>query len=128
MIERIWIAIAGISGAAAVAADAVARHALAGDAHRFELAATGARYGMTHALALLAITILRRSLRAALPARWLGLAAWCFVAGLLLFSGSLYLLAGGSPAMVAALTPVGGILFIAGWAAILATAVTIGEG
>ena len=128
LIERIWIGVAGLSGAAAVAADAVARHLLAGDAYRLDLAATGARYGLSHALALLATAILRRGLPLAAPAHWLGLAGWCFAAGLLLFSGSLYVLAAGGPVMVGPLTPVGGVLLIAGWVALLAAALALPRG
>ena len=125
MIERIWIAIAGLSGAAAVTVDAAARHLLVGAAYQLDLAATGARYGLIHALALLATAILRRGLPLAASAHWLGLAGWCFTAGLVLFSGSLYLLAARGPAMVATLTPVGGVLFIAGWVALLVAALTL---
>jgi uncharacterized membrane protein YgdD (TMEM256/DUF423 family) len=117
MIERIWIAIAGLSGAVAVMADAAARHVLAGDAYRIGLASTGARYGLIHALALLAVVALR-DWRGA----WRSVAAGCFSAGLILFPGSLYLLAAGGPPEAARLVPVGGVLFIAGWAALLVAA------
>ena len=117
MSERLWLVIAALSGAAAVAADAAARHLLQGDVYRVDLAATGARYGLAHALALLAILALRdwRGL-------WRNTAAWCFSAGLVLFPGSLYLVALGGPPAAARLIPIGGSLFIIGWLALLLAA------
>ena len=96
------------------------RHLLAGDAERLEFAATGARYALLHAAAL-------RRHRSAAAARagaigrqcWRAAAAWCFVAGLVLFCGSLFLRRGGGQAVVLRLTPAGGVLFMAGWAALL---------
>ena len=122
--ERLWLALAGLSGAAAVAAEAASRHLIAGDPHRLDLAATGGRYGLIHAVALLAVTALSRGAAAARPRRWLAAAGWCFAAALLLFPGSLYLLAAGAPPGIALLTPVGGTLFIVGWLAVAAAAVT----
>ena len=101
MIERIWLAVAGVSGTAAVAADAAARHLAAGDTYRLHLAATGARYGLIHAAALLGAAVLAAQERQGLPRRWLGLCGWCLAGGLLLFPGGLYLLAMGAPATLA---------------------------
>lgn len=126
--ERWWIAIAGLSGVAGVGADAAARHVLAGDPHRAALVATGAQYGLLHAVALVAVAALAAGPwgrgRCGGAAVWLGVAGWCFAAGVILFSGSLYWLANGAPAMVAPATPLGGILLIAGWAALLVHAVS----
>ncbi|HXP29632.1 MAG TPA: DUF423 domain-containing protein [Stellaceae bacterium] len=117
--ERIWLAIAGLFGVAAIGADAAARHLLAGDAERLEFAATGARYALLHAAALVGIAALGRAGRRDWAAIWRAAAAWCFVAGLVLFCGSLFLGAAGGPAVVLRLTPAGGVLFMAGWAALL---------
>jgi uncharacterized membrane protein YgdD (TMEM256/DUF423 family) len=119
--ERFWIAIAGLSGAAAVGADAVARHLLAGDVYRLELTGTAARYGLIHAVALLAAAALARLDRREdeRPGRWLAVVGWCFAAGLVLFPGSLYLLAAGATPLVARAAPIGGTLLIIGWAALL---------
>lgn len=121
--ERVWIAIAGISGAAAVGADAAARHLLAGDAFGLDLVVAGARYGLAHAIALLGTAALMggwgRMPASDVARRWLIVAGWCFAAGLLLFPGGLYLLAAGAPAFVARLTPIGGLAFIAGWVALV---------
>jgi len=111
--ERFLIAIAALAGASAVIADASAQHLLAGDPGRVELAGTAARYGLMHAAALVGIAAL---LRQAGPARaWLLGAAWCFVAALLLFCGTLYLHAAGLAPALAPLVPVGGTLFIIAW-------------
>lgn len=78
---------------------------------------TGVRYQMYHALALLLVGLIAERL----PSVWLKRAAWCFLIGILLFSGSLYLLTalkatdsvglGG----LGIITPIGGVFFIAGW-------------
>jgi uncharacterized membrane protein YgdD (TMEM256/DUF423 family) len=117
MIERLWLAIAALSGAIAVAADAAARHVLAGDGYRADLALTAARYGLLHALALAAVVAL-----SGWRGFWRSAAGWCFSAGLILFPGSLYALAAGGPPPVAHLTPIGGTLFILGWLALLLAA------
>jgi uncharacterized membrane protein YgdD (TMEM256/DUF423 family) len=90
-----------------VAAGAFGAHALkkvAGAAHleTFEVAV---RYQMIHAIAVVLAGIVD------VPA-----AGWCFVAGIVLFSGSLYLLVLTGSRWLGAVTPVGGLLFIAGWA------------
>src|SRR5260221_8027022 len=97
---RLWIAIAGLSGAAAVIADALAANAplIADNARRAAMAtdlAAGARHGLVHALALLGVALLAvTGGRAAggVASRCLDAAGWCFAAGVLLFPGSLYLL------------------------------------
>lgn len=118
MTERLWLLLAGVSGALAVAAEAAGRHLLAGDPHRFDLVATGGRYGLFHAAALLGVAALAGRAGPGEPHRWLTIAGWCFAAGLLLFPGSLYLLAAGAPQAIARLTPIGGTLFILGWLAV----------
>ncbi|MGO8916422.1 MAG: DUF423 domain-containing protein [Stellaceae bacterium] len=122
MMPRLWLAWSGLSGAASVAAEAASRHLLAGDPYRLELAATGGRYGLVHAVALLAVAALAGASRPGAARRWLAVAGWCFAAALLLFPGSLFLLAAGAPPAVARLTPIGGTLFILGWLALAAAA------
>ena len=71
----------------------------------------GVRYQMYHALALLAAGLaLSRS-----PATAIALAGWLFIAGTLVFSGSLYALALSGQRWLGAVTPLGGAAFIAGW-------------
>jgi len=122
MITRCWMGLAGLSGGLAVAVEALARHWAAADPHRVELAATAARYALFHAPALLAVCALVRGAAPCWAGRLLQIAGWGFAAGLVLFSGSLYWLAAGLPPVLAPLTPVGGIAFMVGWAALLAAA------
>ena len=110
-------ALAGaLSAFVAVAAGAFGAHALRSRLAPDLLAVfeTGARYQMYHALALLAV--------AWAATRWPGApirtAGWLFIGGTLLFSGSLYLLALTGVRWLGAVTPLGGLLFLAGWAAL----------
>lgn len=119
---RFLLAVAALSGLAAVIADASATHLLAGDTERINLASTGARYGLAHAAVLLALAGLLPRAEAGAPRAWLLGAAWCFVAALVLFSGTLYLLAAGVAHVLLPLVPVGGTLFILGWAALVLAA------
>jgi uncharacterized membrane protein YgdD (TMEM256/DUF423 family) len=76
---------------------------------------TGVTYHAWHGLALLLIGVLLLHV----PANaFLRVGAWLFVAGILLFAGSLYALALGAPKGVGAITPFGGLAFIVGWLAI----------
>ena len=117
---RIFLAAAGLSGAISVATDALARHVLAGDFYRFELAATSARYGLFHAAALVGVAVLLQRDERSL---WLSFSGALFVAGLMLFCGSLDAMALGVRAGAAVLTPWGGTAFIAGWLALLVAAI-----
>ncbi len=119
MRPRIFVAVAGLTGAVSVGADAAARHLLAGDAYRLDLAMTSARYGLIHAAALLAIAAWQDRNGSGF---WLGTAGWLFVAGIGLFCGSLDLIAAGAPHGFAMLTPWGGTAFIAGWISLLIAA------
>lgn len=76
---------------------------------------TGARYQMYHALALLAVAALLARQDAS---RALTFAGWSFTAGTFIFSGSLYLLALTGVSTLGAITPIGGVAFLAGWLAL----------
>lgn len=115
--SRLFLAIAGAAGAVSVAVDAAATHLLAGDAYRLGLAETASRYGLIHAAALLALVFLIER-----GGCWLYAAGWCFVIGLVLFCGSLDLLAAGGPRFIAHAAPWGGTAFILGWLAVLVAA------
>lgn len=97
----------------AVAAGAFGAHALESrlTPDRLETFQLGARYQMYHALALLAV--------AWATTRWPGIATtaagWLFVAGIVIFAGSLYALGLGAPRWLGAITPIGGLSFLAGW-------------
>ena len=107
MTPEFWIR----SGAAlmflAVALGAFAAHGLKARLALEMLAVfeTGVRYHVYHALALLALGAARGPDRA----------GWCFVAGIAVFSGSLYLLALTGEKRLGMITPIGGVLFLAGW-------------
>ena len=105
--NRIWLGIAAINGALAVIAGAFAAHGLQARVSLEALSVfeTGARYHMYHALAM--------ALAALVPAR---AAAAAFLVGILLFSGSLYALALTGSTIMALVTPLGGVCFVAGWA------------
>jgi uncharacterized membrane protein YgdD (TMEM256/DUF423 family) len=69
------------------------------------------RYHMYHALALVLVSLVLGRMNG-----WLiHTAGWCFVAGIVLFSGSLYLLALSGVTILGAITPLGGLAFLAGW-------------
>jgi len=72
---------------------------------------SGVEYQFYHAFALLAVGLLLLLK----PAPLLPLAGWCFALGVLLFSGSLYALALSGTRWLGAITPFGGLLFLAGW-------------
>ncbi len=118
---RLFAMIGALSAGIAVAAGAFGAHALRErlEPRLLEVFETAARYQMYHALALLAVAwMLGQGGRAAGPA---SLAGWCFVAGTLLFSGSLYAMTFTGIRALGAITPLGGVAFIAGWV-LLATA------
>ena len=73
---------------------------------------TGVRYHMYHALALVLVALVMGRMSGWL----LHAAGWCFVAGIVLFSGSLYALALTGVTILGAITPLGGLAFLAGWA------------
>ncbi|HUE96578.1 MAG TPA: DUF423 domain-containing protein [Longimicrobiaceae bacterium] len=72
---------------------------------------TGARYQMYHALALLAAGWAAGQW----PSGWTTAAGWLFIVGILIFSGSLYLLALSGVRWLGAITPIGGVALLAGW-------------
>jgi uncharacterized membrane protein YgdD (TMEM256/DUF423 family) len=120
---RFWLAAGAISAGLAVAAGAFGAHALRARLSPADLATfeTGARYQMYHALALIAVAWAAE--RA--PSSAATLAGWCFVVGTVLFSGSLYLLALSGVRWLGVITPLGGVAFLAGWAALATAAMRV---
>ena len=104
------LATAALFGGLAVIFGAFAAHALESrlEPHALRTFETAVRYQMYHALALglCAVAGMRRPPSAA---------AWCFAAGIVLFSGSLYLLVFTQASWLGAVTPFGGVLFVVGW-------------
>ena len=112
--SRYFGTIAALSAFMAVAAGAFGAHALKERLSPDLLAAfeTGARYQMYHALALFVAAWMVTQDE---PCIWAVRAGWCFVAGTVLFSGSLYALALTGMRGLGAITPLGGVGFLAGW-------------
>jgi len=113
-VNRRWAVLGALSAFVAVAAGAFGAHALKARLGVDALAVweTAARYQMVHALALFAVAQAAVAWRA--PA--VQAAGWLFVAGTVLFSGSLYALALTGVRGLGAVTPLGGVAFLAGWA------------
>ncbi len=109
------VIIGGILGAAGVALGAFGAHALRNrlSPERLVTFETGVRYHLLHTVMLVVVGLFSAS---QLPAgNWLAAAGWLFAAGILLFSGSLYLLALTGQRWLGAVTPLGGLAWIAGW-------------
>lgn len=111
--DRLFFSLGAASAFAAVAAGAFGAHALRARLSPELLAVfeTGARYQMYHALGLMAVAWAATRWPGVLP-QWAG---WLFVGGTVLFSGSLYALALTGVRALGAVTPIGGVAFLAGW-------------
>jgi uncharacterized membrane protein YgdD (TMEM256/DUF423 family) len=128
MSSRSIAALAGILGLTAVALGAFGAHGLEGmlagaadAAERLSWWETGARYHLVHAVALLGVAWLR----AQTTGRGATVAAGAFALGALVFSGTLYAMALGGPRWLGAVTPIGGLSLMAGWAAVAWSARTM---
>src|ERR1700733_14311640 len=113
MDARKTLGVAGALIALATVLGAYGAHALKAHLSQDKLLVyeTAVRYHFIHALGLLAIGVLLRSLDSELL-RW---SAALVLAGIILFSGSLYWLTFGAPRVVGVVTPIGGLALIAGW-------------
>lgn len=112
-VDRLFFGLGAVSAFLSVAAGAFGAHALRARLSPELLAAfeTGARYQMYHALGLIAAALAAARWPGAFP-QWAG---WLFVAGTVLFSGSLYALALSGLPWLGAITPLGGVAFLVGW-------------
>lgn len=114
--ERTFAALGALFAGLAVAAGAFGAHGLKARLapDLLEVFETAARYQMYHALGLLAV--------AWAAARWpqpaVTAAGWCFVAGIVVFCGSLYVLSLTGTRWLGAITPLGGLAFMVGWLAL----------
>ena len=119
--ERTFVVLGALFGFLGVALGAMGAHALSHRLapDRLAIYETAVRYQMYHALALLAVAWAVGRFPGGLPAA----AGWLFVAGVLIFSGTLYGLAFGAPRWFGAITPIGGLCFLAGWAALVLAAI-----
>ena len=113
--NRTFLLIGAAFGFLGVAFGALGAHALRNRLSPDMLAVfeTGVRYQMYHAFAILIVAAATGHFG---NARLLGAAGWTFTAGVVLFSGSLYALALSDVRILGAITPIGGLLFLAGWA------------
>ena len=108
--RRNWLSLAAAGGFLSVTFGAFAAHGIA-DPLAQDLLRTGSLYGFIHCLATFASAALLQ-----MGARRARFAPAFFLAGVVLFSGSLYALAFGAPRWIGAVTPIGGLSFLAGWA------------
>jgi uncharacterized membrane protein YgdD (TMEM256/DUF423 family) len=116
---KLFLVLGGLAALAAVVLGAFGAHALKDRLPPEMLAAwrTGTEYHFYHALGLIAVGLVAAQLPGSALLKWSG---WLMLAGIALFSGSLYLLAATGARWLGAVTPVGGIAFIAAWALFVA--------
>lgn len=114
--DRMFAILGALSAALGVGAGAFAAHALQGGLtpELVTVFETGVRYHLIHALALFAAAWATTRWRG----RALNVAGWLFLAGTILFSGSLYALSLSGVRALGAITPLGGAAFVAGWLAL----------
>jgi uncharacterized membrane protein YgdD (TMEM256/DUF423 family) len=120
---RTFLLLGALSAFLAVALGAFGAHALRSRLSPDMLAVfeTGVRYQMYHALALLLVDALLPRMGG-----WLVVTAgWLFTAGIVVFSGSLYVLALTGVTWLGAITPLGGLAFLAGWACLALAAAAL---
>jgi uncharacterized membrane protein YgdD (TMEM256/DUF423 family) len=117
---RLFFSLGGLSALLSVAAGAFGAHALRSrlTPEYLTVYETAARYQMYHAFGLLAVAWALSRWPSA-TAQWAG---WLFVIGTVLFSGSLYLLALTGARWLGAVTPLGGVAFLAGWLCLILSA------
>lgn len=114
---RLFIAIGAVFGLTAVAAGAFGAHALADAVQpdRLDVWRTAAQYQLLHGIALIVVALLGHHL----GRRLITLAGGLFVAGVVIFSGSLYALVLTDTSALGAITPIGGVCMMAGWACVV---------
>lgn len=110
-----FTAIGGVFGFLAVAFGAFGAHVISShvSSKMMDVYNTGVQFQMYHALALLAVGIALK-LGASSPSL-VRTAGWLFTIGIVLFSGSLYLLTSSGSLILGAITPLGGVCLLAGW-------------
>jgi uncharacterized membrane protein YgdD (TMEM256/DUF423 family) len=119
--DKTFLLLGAVAAFLAVALGAFGAHGLRARLSPEMLAVfqTGVQYHMSHALALILVSGIMGRMSG-----WLiQTAGWCFVGGIVFFSGSLYLLAVTGVTILGAVTPIGGLLFLAGWACLAFAAI-----
>jgi uncharacterized membrane protein YgdD (TMEM256/DUF423 family) len=119
--DKTFLLLGALAAFLAVAIGAFGAHGLRGRLSPEMMAVfqTGVQYHMYHALAI----VLVGGIMGHMSGWLIQTAGWCFVAGILVFSGSLYLLAVTGITTLGAITPIGGLLFLAGWACLAFAAI-----
>jgi uncharacterized membrane protein YgdD (TMEM256/DUF423 family) len=114
--ERVFFLYGTVSALVGVAAGAFGAHGLKGrlDPEMLSVFKVGVQYQMYHAFALIAAA----GAHTKWPSRFVRIGGWLFVIGTILFSGSLYLLSVSGVQWIGAVTPLGGLAFLAGWGCI----------
>jgi len=123
---KLFISFAALYGFLAVGFGAFGAHALRNKVPENLLSAfqTGVQYQFYHALALLLLGVLLQR-PSAMSESLILISGYLFIAGVLLFSGSLYGMALGGPAWLGPITPLGGVCFLLAWAILLVAALKI---
>lgn len=118
---KLFISLAAVSGMLSVVLGAFGAHGLRNrlDDYAMGVFETAVQYHMVHSLALLAVGMIALSQPQAALLRSSG---WLFLLGIAIFSGSLYILAITGLRWLGAITPLGGLAFIAGWACLAVAA------
>ena len=113
--DRLFFILGSVLGGIAVAAGAFGAHGLKNTVtpERLGTFETAVRYQMYHALALLALAWAITHWPE--QAKWLVVGGWLFLVGVILFSGSLYILVLSGIKWLGAITPLGGVAFVGGW-------------
>ncbi|KYC62473.1 DUF423 domain-containing protein [Heyndrickxia coagulans] len=111
---NIFVFFGALNACISVALGAFGAHGLKGimDQKYLDIWETGVRYEMYHALGLIAIGILSGTLKSSALLSWSG---WLMLIGIVLFSGSLYVLSLTKISVLGAITPIGGVAFLASW-------------
>lgn len=122
---QFFLATASILAGLAVAAGAFASHALKEKLteRAIEIFETAARYQMYHALALILVALLLTKVET--PSPFLNAAGFAFLAGIAIFSGSLYALSLSGIKWLGAITPIGGAAFMIGWGCLAVAAFSL---
>jgi uncharacterized membrane protein YgdD (TMEM256/DUF423 family) len=117
---KLFITLASLSGMLAVVFGAFGAHALKGklDDQALKVFETAVQYHFYHTVALLVVGVIALNQPQTMLLKSSG---WLFVIGILVFSGSLYLLSLTGVRWLGAVTPLGGLALIAGWACLAAT-------
>jgi uncharacterized membrane protein YgdD (TMEM256/DUF423 family) len=118
---RLLLGLAAIVGLASVAAGAFGAHGATGAAK--DWLRTAGEYGLIHSLAVFATVFLARE-----GSRAAGVAGWLFLGGAVIFSGSLDAMAISGQLWLGAVTPIGGLLLLAGWATLAFAAFNLKAG